>query len=147
MTSRASRATASERRQVIVTAARELAESEGWESVTRAGWQTASNTANRSLQPFRRKDAIVTAVALEDTANDDPVARARHKAVRPNPKDEQCHCLCGVARANPALYEAMFVLRIDLRFAQSDTPAQVHASFVELRMRWRRWLVVATSTL
>jgi hypothetical protein len=37
------------------------------------------------------------------------------------------------ARANPALYEAMFTLRVDLTFAQSHTPAQLHAGFVELR--------------
>ena len=43
------------------------------------------------------------------------------------------HAYLEFARANPAVYEAMFALRIDLRFAQSDTPAPVHASFVELR--------------
>ena len=37
------------------------------------------------------------------------------------------------ARANPALYEAMFTLRVDLTFAQSDTPAPLHAGFVEIR--------------
>ena len=37
------------------------------------------------------------------------------------------------ARANPALYEAMFTLTVDLPFAQSDAPAPVHAGFVELR--------------
>jgi len=37
------------------------------------------------------------------------------------------------ARMNPALYEAMFTLKVDLTFAQSDTPAPLHAAFVELR--------------
>ena len=34
---------------------------------------------------------------------------------------------------NPALYEAMFTLKVDLTFAQSETPAPLHAAFVELR--------------
>jgi hypothetical protein len=33
----------------------------------------------------------------------------------------------------PALYEAMFTLKVDLTFAQSDTPTPLHAAFVELR--------------
>ena len=37
------------------------------------------------------------------------------------------------ARANPALYEAMFTLRVDLTFARSGTPAPLHAGFTELR--------------
>ena len=37
------------------------------------------------------------------------------------------------ARANPALYQAMFTLSLDLTFAGSDTPAPLHAGFTELR--------------
>jgi hypothetical protein len=37
------------------------------------------------------------------------------------------------ARANSALYEAMFTLTVDLTFGQSDTPAPLHQAFVELR--------------
>ncbi len=35
--------------------------------------------------------------------------------------------------SSSALYEAMFTLRVDLTFAKSDTPAPLHAAFIELR--------------
>ena len=35
--------------------------------------------------------------------------------------------------ANPALYEAMFTMRVDLTFAESDAPTPLDAGFVELR--------------
>ena len=37
------------------------------------------------------------------------------------------------ARANPALYEAMFALSVDLTFAQSDSQNPLHAAFAEVR--------------
>ena len=46
--------------------------------------------------------------------------------------DEQAFYLA-FARTHPALYEAMFTLGVDLTFAGSDTPAPLHAGFVELR--------------
>jgi len=55
-----------ERRQVIVTAARELAEAEGWESVTTRRLADRIEYSQPVLYShFEGKDAIVTAVALE----------------------------------------------------------------------------------
>jgi len=55
-----------ERRQVIVTAARELAEAEGWESVTTRRLADRIEYGQPVLYShFEGKDAIVTAVALE----------------------------------------------------------------------------------
>ena len=125
-----------ERRQVIVTAARELAESEGWESVTTRRLADRIEYSQPVLYShFEGKDAIVTAVALEGYSELTTLLHAaRHKAGSPESEGRAvATAYVEFARANPALYEAMFVLRIDLRFAQSDTPAQVHASFVELR--------------
>ena len=55
-----------ERRQVIVDAARELAEAEGWESVTTRRLADRIEYSQPVLYShFEGKDAIVTAVALE----------------------------------------------------------------------------------
>ena len=125
-----------ERRQVIVNAARELAEAEGWESVTTRRLADRIEYSQPVLYShFEGKDAIVTAVALEGYGELAALLHtARHKAGSPEAEARAvASAYLEFARANPALYEAMFVLRIDLRFAQSDTPVPVHASFVELR--------------
>jgi AcrR family transcriptional regulator len=84
---------------------------------------------------FEGKDAIVSAAALEGFGE---LAAALHNARRraDSPQAEPqavARAYMEFARANPALYEAMFTLRVDLTFAQSHTPAQLHAGFVELR--------------
>ncbi len=125
-----------ERRQVIVNAARDLAEAEGWESVTTRRLADRIEYSQPVLYShFEGKDAIVTAVALEGYGE---LATLLHTARREagSPDDEPravAYAYLEFARANPALYEAMFALSVDLRFAQSDTPAPVHAGFVELR--------------
>ena len=125
-----------ERRQVIVDAARELAEAEGWESVTTRRLADRIEYSQPVLYShFEGKDAIVTAVALEGYGELAIVLHAaRERAGSPDAEPRAvASAYLEFARANPALYEAMFALSVDLRFAQSDTPAPLHASFVELR--------------
>jgi len=125
-----------QRRQVIVNAARELAEAEGWESVTTRRLAECIEYSQPVLYShFEGKDAIVSAVALEGFGE---LASILHKARKDagSPAAEPravATAYMEFARANPALYEAMFTLRVDLTFAQSDTPALLHAGFVELR--------------
>ncbi len=124
-----------QRRQVIVDAARELAEAEGWESVTTRRLADAIEYSQPVLYShFEGKDAIVSAVALEgfselaallhDARDEADSAAAQPRAV--------ATAYMEFARTNPALYEAMFTLTVDLTFAQTDTPAPLHAGFVEL---------------
>jgi AcrR family transcriptional regulator len=84
---------------------------------------------------FEGKDAIVSAVALEGFGELAAVLHdARERAGSPAAEPRAvASAYLEFARANPALYEAMFTLSIDLAFAQSGTPAPVHAGFVELR--------------
>jgi len=125
-----------ERRQVIVDAARELAEAEGWESVTTRRLADRIEYSQPVLYGhFEGKDAIVTAVALEGYGE---LATSLHEARQAAGSPEaEARAVAGAylefARANPAVYEAMFSLSVDLAFATSDTPAPVHDSFVELR--------------
>lgn len=125
-----------ERRQVIVDAARELAEAEGWESVTTRRLADRIEYSQPVLYShFDGKDAIVTAVALEGYGE---LATLLHDArQQPGSADAEPRAVAAAylefARANPALYEAMFAMNIDLRFAQADTAAPLQACFVELR--------------
>jgi AcrR family transcriptional regulator len=125
-----------QRRQVIVNAARELAEAEGWESVTTRRLADRIEYSQPVLYShFEGKDAIVSAVALEGFG--ELAAMLRNARESADSRDAEPRAVASAylefARANPALYEAMFTLRVDLTFAQSGTPAPLHASFAELR--------------
>ena len=125
-----------QRRQIIIDAARELAEAEGWESVTTRRLADRIEYSQPVLYShFGGKDAIVSAVALEGFGE---LSALLHKArKRAGPAEAEAQGVASAylefARANPALYEAMFTLTVDLTFGQSDTPAPVHQAFVELR--------------
>ena len=124
-----------QRRQIIVNAAREVAEAEGWESVTTRRLADRIEYSQPVLYShFEGKDAIVSAVALEGFGELATILRdARQAADSPSAEPRAvASAYLEFARANPALYEAMFTLKVDLTFAQSDTPAPLHASFVEL---------------
>jgi AcrR family transcriptional regulator len=125
-----------QRRQVIVNAARELAESEGWESVTTRRLADCIEYSQPVLYShFGGKDAIVSAVAVEGFSELAAVLHnARERAGSPDAEPRAvASAYLEFARANPALYEAMFTRRVDLTFAGSDTPAPLHAGFAELR--------------
>ena len=125
-----------QRRQVIVNAARELAEAEGWESVTTRRLADCIEYSQPVLYShFEGKDAIVSAVALEGFGELAAVLHeARERAGSPGAEPRAvASAYLEFARANPALYQAMFTLSIDLTFAGSDTPAPLHAGFTELR--------------
>ena len=125
-----------QRRQVIVNAARELAEAEGWESVTTRRLADRIEYSQPVLYShFEGKDAIVTAVAVEGFGElAGLLADARRMAASPDAQPRAvASAYLEFARANPALYEAMFSLGVDLRFAQAGRPASLSASFIEVR--------------
>jgi AcrR family transcriptional regulator len=125
-----------QRRQVIVNAARELAEAEGWESVTTRRLADCIEYSQPVLYShFEGKGAIVSAVALEGFGELAAVLHnARERAGSPDAEPRAvASAYLAFARATPALYEAMFTLRVDLTFAQPDTSAPLHAGFAELR--------------
>jgi AcrR family transcriptional regulator len=126
----------SQRRQVIVTAARELAEADGWESVTTRRLADRIEYSQPVLYShFEGKDAIVTAVALEGFGELSAILHdARKRAGSPNVESRAvAYAYMEFARANPALYEAMFTLTVGLTFPESDLQSPLVAAFVELR--------------
>ncbi|MFD0362118.1 TetR/AcrR family transcriptional regulator [Nocardia sp. GCM10030253] len=122
------------RHQLIITAARELAETEGWEAVTTRRLAERVEYSQPVLYShFNGKDAIVSAVALDGfselTAH---LRRARQAAPEPGQALRAvCRAYLEFATERPALYQAMFVLPTDLKFASADTPPALQAAFGE----------------
>lgn len=124
-----------EREALIITAARELAEDEGWDAVTTRRLAERVEYSQPVLYShFKGKDAIMAAVAVEgfaDLAEELRTARAAASGAR--------HVLAGVSAAyagfaerRPALYDAMFGRAVDLPFATPQAPAALRDSFGEL---------------
>ncbi|GAA4960549.1 TetR/AcrR family transcriptional regulator [Nonomuraea thailandensis] len=124
-----------EREKLIITAARELAEAEGWEAVTTRRLAERVGYSQPVLYGhFKGKDAIVAAVAVEGFA----VMAEELRAARTEGVDA-AGALAGVAQAytsfagwRPALYDAMFHQKVDLPFADPEAPAALWAAYGEL---------------
>jgi AcrR family transcriptional regulator len=124
-----------EREKLIVTAARELAEAEGWDAVTTRRLAEKVEYSQPVLYShFDGKDAIVTAVAVEGFTE----LAAQMRAARTAAPDADA-ALAAVARAytafagrHPALYDAMFRQAVALPFATPEAPAALRAGFDEL---------------
>jgi len=125
-----------ERRQAIITAARELAEADGWEAVTTRRLSDRIEYSQPVLYShFENRDAIIEAVAIEGFSE---LAAAMHYG-KTNARTPEA-ALRGTAgaylefaKANPALYDAMFTLATDLPFGRPEAPAQLHDAFDEIR--------------
>ena len=121
-----------ERRQQIVDAARTVAEAEGWAAVTSRRLADAIGYTQPVLyQHFPGgKTEIMRTVALAGFAE---LAAATREALGRNTGAQAIVAVADVyldfATVHPALYEAMFQLPIDARFAQDDAQAELRAGF------------------
>ncbi|MDT8915338.1 TetR/AcrR family transcriptional regulator [Amycolatopsis sp. PS_44_ISF1] len=118
-----------EREQRIVTAARELAEAEGWAAVTTRRLAALIEYSQPVLYShFAGKDAIMAAAVQEGCVEfAECVGQAGDSGVR------------GVAEAyvrfadeKPALYDAMFTLASSLPFGTEDSPPALRTAFAAL---------------
>ncbi|REK86666.1 TetR/AcrR family transcriptional regulator [Streptomyces inhibens] len=152
-----------QRHQLIVQAARELAETEGWGAVTTRRLAERIEYSQPVLYShFAGKGAIVNAVALEGFAELAEATRlARTKVTQATQATQAteatettqatqptrtaageraqhaallavARAYAAFARANPALYDAMFTLATDLSFGSMDSPQPLKDAFVEL---------------
>jgi AcrR family transcriptional regulator len=123
------------RHQRILTAARQLAEAEGWDAVTTRRLAGAIEYSQPVLYShFQGKNAIIQAVAVQGFAELATAVRAARQAAG-TPQAALlavARAYLAFAQANPALYEAMFTLA-ELPFAQAATPAPIREGFAELR--------------
>ncbi|MFD0558655.1 TetR family transcriptional regulator [Stackebrandtia endophytica] len=122
-----------QRHQLIIASARELAETEGWEAVTMRRLADIVEYSQPVLYGhFSGKDAIIRAVAVDGF--DELFRRLRH--ARLAVPQQQAPLAVGnayleFATERPALYEAMFVMSIDVKFAHAETPPPLRAGFNE----------------
>lgn len=126
----------SEREKLIVTAARDLAEAEGWDAVTTRRLAAEIEYSQPVLYShFAGKGAIMAAVAVEGCAE----LAVQLREARTSASDPQ-QALAGVAAAyaefgaqRPALYDVMFTLAVDLPFATPEAPPALQEAFGEFR--------------
>lgn len=124
-----------ERRRLILTTARELAEAEGWDAVTTRRLADHIEYSQPVLyQHFKNKGAIVHAVALDGFG--ELAAGLREARLAGEGPEEAlrraARAYLDFAAANPMLYQAMFTLSVGLEFAQEETPQQMIDAFAEI---------------
>jgi len=123
-----------EREHRIVAAARVIAEREGWDAVTVRRLADEIEYSQPVLYShFENRDAIVAAVALEGFRE---IAVALREAARGstgrNALKNVAMAYLAFALSRPALYDAMFVLPTNLRFAEAGTRPELRAGFEAL---------------
>ncbi|HEY2532175.1 MAG TPA: TetR/AcrR family transcriptional regulator [Xanthobacteraceae bacterium] len=121
-----------EREHRIVAAARVIAEREGWDAVTIRRLADEIEYSQPVLYShFKNRDAIVAAVTVGGFQE---LAVALREAAsgstgRRNALKNVAMAYLDFALRHPALYEAMFILPTDLRFAEAGTRPELHAAF------------------
>ncbi|WP_068923863.1 TetR/AcrR family transcriptional regulator [Planobispora rosea] len=123
-----------QRHDLIVKTARKLAESEGWDAVTTRRLADEIEYSQPVLYShFAGKDAIVAAVALEGFTELAVRLRAATRTGEPRAAlEELARAYMAFAEENPALYDAMFTMAVDLPFGQDDTPEPLRDGFQAL---------------
>jgi AcrR family transcriptional regulator len=124
-----------EREHRIVAAARVIAEREGWDAVTiRRLADEIEHSQPVLYSHFKNRDAIVAAVAVEGFREITIALReaASGSTGRRNALENVAVAYLAFARRHPALYEAMFTLPTDLRFAEAGTRPELRAGFEAL---------------
>ena len=122
-----------ERHQLIIDAARDLAEADGWDAVTTRRLAEKVEYSQPVLYShFKGKDAIVRAVAIQGCGE---LARLLRKA-RPSRGESRLRAASEAylefARRRPALYDAMFVQQSDIPWGTDEVPQELLDAFGEL---------------
>ncbi|MEU6746516.1 TetR/AcrR family transcriptional regulator [Spirillospora sp. NPDC046719] len=123
-----------ERHRLIIRAAREMAETEGWDSVTTRRLAERVEYSQPVLYShFKGKEAIVAAVALDGFG--ELAGLLREARTAKSAPEEALRAVAGAylefARERPALYDAMFVQRIDVTFGTGESPEPLRDAFGE----------------
>ncbi|MGC1753877.1 MAG: TetR/AcrR family transcriptional regulator [Trebonia sp.] len=124
-----------QREKLIITAARELAEAEGWQAVTTRRLAERIEYSQPVLYShFKGMDAIMAAVAVEGFAELADELRAARTAAPDTHRALAAISAVYTAFADrhPAVYDAMFGQTVDLPFATPQAPPALRAGFDEL---------------
>ncbi|MCX5249108.1 TetR/AcrR family transcriptional regulator [Streptomyces sp. NBC_00201] len=123
------------RERLIVTAARELAEAEGWDAVTTRRLAAEIEYSQPVLYShFKGKDAIMAAVAVQGCAELAEELRTARTAVKGTREALAAvgEAYAAFGRRRPALYDAVFTHAVDLPFATDEAPEPLKRAFGEL---------------
>ena len=122
------------RRAQIVSAARRIAELEGWSNVTVRRLSDEISYSQPVLYAhFGSREGILTAVAVEGFQEIGlALQKARKRGRRGNPLESVAAAYLEFAASSPALYEVMFSLGLSVPFGDSATPPEMRFAFAQL---------------
>lgn len=122
------------RRAQIVSAARRIAELEGWSSVTVRRLSDEISYSQPVLYAhFGSRQGILDAVAIEGFEEMGlALEKARKRAKRGNTVESVATAYLEFAASSPALYEVMFSLALSVPFGDPATPPELRFGFSQL---------------
>jgi AcrR family transcriptional regulator len=122
------------RRAQIISAARRIAELEGWPNVTVRRLSDEISYSQPVLYAhFGSREGILTAVAVEGFQEIGlALEKARKRARLGNPVESVAAAYLEFAASSPALYEVMFSLGLSVPFDGPATPPELHFAFSQL---------------
>ena len=122
------------RRAQILSAARRIAELEGWPSVTvRRLADEISYSQPVLYAHFGSREGILAAVAIEGFQELGlALEKARKQVKRGSAVESVAAAYLKFAASSPALYEAMFSLSLNVPFGEAATPPELRFGFSQL---------------
>jgi AcrR family transcriptional regulator len=123
-----------ERRAQIISAARRIAELEGWPNVTvRRLSDEISYSQPVLYSHFGSREGILAAVAIEGFQEIGlALEKARKRVKNGNPVEAVAATYLEFAASSPALYEVMFSLSLSVPFGEAATPPELRFAFSQL---------------
>jgi AcrR family transcriptional regulator len=122
------------RRAQIISAARRIAELEGWPNVTVRRLSDEISYSQPVLYGhFGSREGILAAVAVEGFQEMGvALEKAWKRAKRGNPVESVAAAYLEFAASSPALYEVMFSLSLSVPFGEAATPPELRFAFSQL---------------
>ncbi len=127
------------RRGQIISAARRIAETEGWPHVTVRRLSDEISYSQPVLYAhFGSREGILSAVAIEGFQElGVALEKAQKRAKADGAVEAFASAYLAFASSSPALYEVMFSLSLNVPFADSATPAELRFAFEQLMELFR----------
>ena len=122
------------RRAQIISAARRIAEAEGWSNVTVRRLSDEISFSQPVLYAhFKNREGILDAVAIEGFGELGLALEKARKRVKPrNAIESVAAAYLGFAASSPALYEVMFSLSLSVSFDDPATPPEMRFAFSQI---------------
>lgn len=122
------------RRSQIISAARRIAELEGWSNVTVRRLSDEISYSQPVLYAhFGSREGILTAVAIEGFQEIGlALERARKRAKHGGAVESVAAAYLEFSASSPALYEVMFSLGLSVPFGEAATPPELRFAFSQL---------------